>query len=195
MFDFPPLSVSPPASLDEALEQAKRLLVQAGVPDAEVRVTQPPAAGETLKGGALEASISLQSLEAALHKTAETLAAAQGVKVSRTRIQIENGTPGGLSLAVSVEVDVRVFGRTTTLKVRCLADAADGESIGLHNPQLDPGSGLFSGMAGAMLRPYLEAAAGKKLELSLLTSVPVRVLRLECPAEEPRALQIGGQFV
>jgi hypothetical protein len=195
MFDIPSLAVSPPVSLEDALGQARRLLAAGGIPDAEVCVTQPPAAGEALRGGCMEVSIPLQSLENTLHRRIEALAAAQGVKVSGTRIQIENGGAGGLSLTLSVEVDVRVFGATTTLKVRCLADAEDGESIALRNPQLDAGSGLFSGMASAMIRPYLEGAAGKKIELSRLTGVPVRVLRLECSTEKPGALQIGGQFV
>jgi hypothetical protein len=180
--------------MEEALEQARRLLARAGIPDAEVCVTQPPAAGESVRGGCMEALIPLQSLENVLHKTVETLAGAQGVKISATRMRIKNGAPEGLSLGIMVEVDVRVLGATTTLKVSCLADASDGEAIELRNPQLDAGAGLFSGMASAMLRPYLEAAAGKKIELSRLTGVPVRVLRVECPLEKPGLLKLGGQF-
>lgn len=176
------------------MEQARRLLARAGLPDAEVCVTRPPADGEALKGGCMEASIPLHSLENALHQRVKTLAAAQGVAVSGTRIRMENSAPGGLSLTVGMEVDVRVFGATTTLKVRCTADAADGECIELRNPQLDAGSGLLSGMASAMIRPYLEAAAGKKIELSRLAGVPVRVLRLDCPAEAPGLVRIGGEF-
>jgi hypothetical protein len=39
MFDFPPLSEAPPASVEEALLQTKRLFLQAGLEGAEVFAT------------------------------------------------------------------------------------------------------------------------------------------------------------
>jgi hypothetical protein len=195
MFNLPSIANPPPASVQEAVEQALRLLTEAGIENAEVSVTQPALAGEPLKGACLQASLPLPSLEAALQKAADALAAAQGVKISRLQVRLHNSAEAMLSLQVHVEVDVRVFGATVPLRVSGLADATGGESIQLRNLQLDSGAGLFSGMATALIRPHLDSVAGQRMDLTRLAGVPVRLLQMECSGTEPEVLRLGGQFV
>ena len=195
MFHIPPFSDAPPISVEEALEQARRLLARASIHGAEVTVTRPAAAGECLKGACLEGSLPLTALEAALREAADAVAASQGVKVSRTKIHLENRAEGDLSLALTVEVDVRVFGATITLRVRGALDATDGESVRLQNLQLDAGTGLFSGMATGLIRPRLEAMEGQRIDLTRLAGVSVRLLCLECSNGTPEMLRIEMQFV
>jgi hypothetical protein len=195
MFNPPTLSHSPPASVEEALERARGLFAQAGIEGAEVTVTRPPLAGEPLKGACLEASLPVASLEAAVRKVAEAQAAAQGVKISRLQIRFQNGSEETLALQVHAEVDVRAFGATMTLQIRGLADATGGESVQFRELQLDAGSGLFSGMATALIRPDLDSVGAQKVDLTRLAGVPVRLLRMECPADGPERLCLGGQFV
>lgn len=195
MFKPPNLSNSPPASVEEALERARLLLAQAGIEGAEVTVTQPPMADEPLKGACMEAFLPVASLEAAVRKVAEAQAAAQGVKISRVQIRFQNGSEETLALQINAEVDVRVFGATMTLQIRGVADVTGGESVQFRNLQLDAGSGLFSGMATALIRPYLDSVGAQRLDLTQLAGVPVRLLRMECPADGPERLCLAGQFV
>lgn len=195
MFKLPPFSGSPPASVEDAAEQARLLLAKTGIEDAEVSVTQPPSAGESLRGACLEVTIPLPSLETALRKAAEAQAAAHGVKISGTHVRFENGPAGELSLRIDASLDVRVFGSTVTLRLGGLADAAGGEQIRFANLQLDAGSGLFSGMATALIRPYLDSVAGQPIDLTHMAGVPVRLLRMECPEDEPERLRLCGRFV
>ncbi len=194
MFDIPPISAAPPASVDEALLQTTRLFSRAGLEGAEVAVTQPAELGETLRGGCLEASIPMSSLEAVAGKAAASLAASQGVKISYTRLSLQNGAAGDLSLLLEMEVGVRVFGATVTLRLSGVAEAAGGESIQCRELQLDAGSGMFAGMAGALIRPKLAALEGQSFNLSRIAGVPVRLVRLECTGAAQDTLRIGLQF-
>ncbi len=143
----------------------------------------------------MEALLPLASLEAAVRRVAEAQAAAQGVKISRVQIRFQNGSEEALALQVNAEVDVRVFGATMTLGIHGLADATGGESVQFRNLQLDAGSGLFSGMATALIRPYLDLVGAQRLDLTRLAGVPVRLLRMECPGDGPERLRLGGQCV
>lgn len=194
MFDLSPLSASPPASVEEALSQTKRLFLRAGLLDAEVSVTQPAELGENLRGACLEASIPVRSIEAVAARAAEALAASQGVKVSHTRLSLQNGAAGNLSLLLGAEVGVRVFGATVTLQVRGVAEATGGESIQCRELLLDAGSGMFAGMATALIRPKLDALEGQTFDLSRIAGVPVRLVRLECTGAAQDTLRIGLQF-
>jgi len=181
--------------VEEALSQARQLFLRAGLEDAEIIVTQPAELGETLRGACLEASIPVRSIEAVAGKAAESLAASQGVKILHTRLSLQNGGAGDLSLLLGVEVGVRVFGASVTLGVRGVAEAAGGESIQCRELQMDAGSGMFAGMATALIRPKLEALEGQSFNLSRLAGVPVRLVRLECTGATPDTLRIGLQFV
>jgi len=181
--------------VEEALSQARQLFLRAGLEDAEIIVTQPAELGETLRGACLEASIPVRSIEAVAGKAAESLAASQGVKILHTRLSLQNGGAGDLSLLLGVEVGVRVFGASVTLGVRGVAEAAGGESIQCRELQMDTGSGMFAGMATALIRPKLEALEGQSFNLSRLAGVPVRLVRLECTGATPDTLRIGLQFV
>jgi hypothetical protein len=193
MFDFPPLSDAPPATVEEALLQAKRLFLQSGLEDAEVLITQPPSPGESLRGACLEAAVPVTSLETVAGKAAGTLAASQGVKVSHTSLSLQNDN--SLSLRLSVEVGVRVFGATVTLRVSGMAEAAGADSIQCRELKLDAGSGLFAGMATALIRPKLDALEGHRFNLTRIAGVPVRLVRLECTGANQETLRIGLQFV
>ena len=193
MFDIPPLSEVPPASVEEALLQTRRLFLQAGLEGAEVVATRPPEPGEALRGACLEAAIPLGSLEAVANKAAGALAANQGVKISHTRLSVRNGG-ADRSLELDMELGVRVFGATVTLRVSGRAEAAGGENLQCRELKLDAGSGLFAGMATALVRPRLDALEGREFNLSRIAGVPVRLLRLECTGEPPETLRIGLQF-
>ena len=195
MFDIPPLSSAPPASVEEALLQARHLFSRAGLEDAEVRMTEPPTSGESLRGACLEASMPVASIQAAAGKAADALAASQGIKIAHTRLSFENGGPGSLALGLAVEVGVRVLGATVTVRVRGVAEAADGENIQCRELKLDAGSGLFAGMASALIRPKLDALEGQRFNLTRISGVPVRLLRLECTGETSEKLWLGLQFV
>ena len=194
MFDFPPLSEVPPASVEEALLQTRRLFLQAGLEGAEVVATRPPEPGEALRGACLEAAIPLGSLEAAANKAAGALAANQGVKISHTRLSVQNGG-ADRSLKLDLELGVRVFGATVTLRVAGRAEAAGGENLQCQELKLDAGSGLFAGMATALIRPRLDALEGREFNLSRIAGVPVRLLRLKCTGESLETLRVGLQFV
>jgi hypothetical protein len=193
MFDFPPFSEAPPASIEEALLQTQQLFLRAGLENAEASVTRPPDPGESLRGACLEASVPVGSLEAAAGKAAGELAAGQGLKISQTRLSVRNG--GDCSLELGMELGVRVFGATVTLKVGGRVEAADAENLRCRELKLDAGAGLFAGMATALIRPRLEALEGRLFNLSQIAAVPVRLLRLECTGEAQDALRIGLQFV
>lgn len=195
MLDLTPLSDAPPTSVEEALEQTRRLFARAGIADAEVSVTHPAAPGEGVREARLEALVPVASLEAALHEAATALAAAQGVKVSQTQLLLENSGGKGLSLTAHVAVDVRVFGATVTLRVRGDADATGGTHVRLENLQLDAGSGIFSGMATGLIRPRLDALEGRRIDLAQLAGLPVRLLCLESSEGAPGRLRIEVQFV
>ena len=195
MLELTPFSDTPPTSVEEALEQTRHLFARVGITDAEVSVTQPAAPGEGLKEACLEAFVPLSCLEAALNEAATTLAAAQGVKVSRTHIRFENGNGNPLSLTVHVEVDVRVFGATVTMCVDGEADATSGEHLHLRSLKLDAGSGVFAGIATSLIRPRLAEVEGRRIDLTKLAGVPVRLLRLERLNETPGGLRIGLRFV
>ena len=193
MFDFPPLSEAPPATVEEALLQTQQLCVQSGLEDAEAFISRPPDPGESLRGACLEASVSVKSLEVVAGRAAGALAADQGLKISKTQLAVRNGEDG--SLEVDVELGVRVFGATVTLKVGGRVEAADAEHLRCRELKLDAGSGLFAGMATALIRPRLDALEGRLFNLSRIAGLPVRLLRLECTGETPQALRIGLQFV
>ena len=195
MFDFPPLSEAPPASLEEALLQTKRLFLQAGLEGAEVFATRPPEPAQALRGACLEATIPVGSLETVAHREACALAASQGVKISHTRLSVQDDGDGACSLKLGVELGVRVFGATVTLRVGGRAEASDGENIRCRELQLDAGSGLFAGMATALIRPRLDALEGREFNLSQIAGVPVRLLRLECTGASGETLRIGLRFV
>lgn len=194
MFAIPQLSSTPPDSVEEALLQARRLLSLAGIEDAQVCITQPPHSGESLRGACLEASIPVASIQAAAGKTAEPLAASQGVKIAHTRLSFENSGAAGLALSIAVEVGVRVFGATVKVVVRGVAETADGEHIECRELMLDAGSGMFAGMATALIRPKLDALEGQRFNLAQIAGVPVRLLHLECTRETPETLRIGIRF-
>jgi hypothetical protein len=127
-------------------------------------------------------------------RAAGALAASQGVKVSQTRLSVRNGG-ADRSLELDMELGVRVFGATVTLRVAGGAEAADGENLQCRELKLDAGSGLFAGMATALIRPRLDALEGREFNLSRIAGIPVRLLRLECTGEPPETLRIGLQFV
>lgn len=193
MFDFPPRSKAPPATVEEALLLTQQLCVQSGLEDAEAFISRPPDPGESLRGACLEASVSVKSLEVAAARAAGALAADEGLKISKTQLAIRNGKDGSLEL--DVELGVRVFGATVTLKVGGRVETEDAEHLRCRELKLDVGSGLFAGMATALIRPRLDALEGRLFNLSRIAGLPVRLLRLECTGETPQALRIGLQFV
>ena len=125
MFDFPPLSEAPPASVEEALLQAKQLFSQAGLAHAEVVVTQPPGAGESLRWACLEASIPAASLEAVAAKAAEAVPlASTGTVFERVVVGCEAlPTFTRISLNVTVGVPEAMVGRIDGMGVSRRGDS------------------------------------------------------------------------
>lgn len=194
MFKIPTLAGSLPTSVQDALSQAEMLFKLAGLNEATVSLTRPPEAGEILRGACLEASVPVRSLELLAGKMLDSMAASQGVKVAGTRLSLRNGAPGPLSLEFGVEVDVRIFGKPVTVGVRGVADGSEGESVVVRQLQLDPGSGMFAGMATALLRTRLDALEGRRFDLTEIARIPVRLERLECSGSPQQTLRVGLRF-
>lgn len=194
MFQIPSFDAAPPASIAEAMIQAERLLHLAGLNEATLSVARPPEAGEALRGACLEASIPVRALEVIAGKTLDSMAASQGVKISDTRLSLENGATGALSLKLGVEVDVRVFGKTVTVRVQGVAEGGDGKGIVFRQLTMDAGSGIFAGMATALLRPRLDALEGRRFEFTAIAGIPVSLERLERVHLPAETVHIGLRF-
>ncbi len=194
MFEIPPLSDSPPTSLEEALLQAENLFERSGVRGAQAIIKQPPSPGESLRGGILEAIIPIHEIEEAAGRMVVSLAAKQGLKVTLARLSLRNSESQDLSLEFEVELETRLLGASLTTRVRGTASVPDGETLRFRALRLDAGAGAFASMAAAFLRPKLDALEASSFELSRIARVPIRLRQLESTGQDPAMLLVAVQF-
>ncbi len=180
MLPFSIPKLPPPNSATEALEAALQILAENGLSDATVSLTPGPGGSGTLAGARLHAKFPHRSLERMVQKKIAEQVAAHGMSASETSLSLANAEESGaaLRLTCSLHTQVKAFGGTLPMRLQADLDFGDGRRLQLREPLVDVGSGIFSNIAAAMIRPTLQTLASNPILFEQITQTPVQITRL-----------------
>jgi hypothetical protein len=171
-----------PTSAPEAVSMAQAVLHSAGLSTASVSLLQPPVDGEPFLGARVLLSIPEAALEECLLKVAQTKAAEQGAKVKSLRLQLASQPPRPDAasaeppmLSWKITASASLMMATVEVTVSGEFHAASPTVLTARQLALDAGTGMFAGMASALLRPQLLKAEGRSFPLPRLAGQPVQL--------------------
>jgi hypothetical protein len=180
---------NPQPSAEDALASARALLERAGIAGATVLLEKPANIAGGLAGAVLKACLPKASLNAAIHNAAVQLAAQQGLKVTQTRLTLEETASNELHLGLQTEA--KVFGGTLQVGIGGNIRVEAKTHIQFSELKMDAGGGMFAGIAAAMIRPKLVALEAAPLDIEKLVGLPMELSELSCSAE---AVTLTGTF-
>jgi len=161
--DLSVLKNASPTSVEEVLSLSTALFTATGMQGVTVALSGSPSSEAELKGASFWVTLPKVELEALLHRAAQGAASEQGIQVSRSQLRITQEVADRLELAM--EADARAFLGALTVRVTgALVLQSDG-TLRFNSLKLDTGSGMFAGMAGAVLRPKLVQLGAQVIDL------------------------------
>jgi len=181
MFNNLELPEKPPTSAEEALTATRLLLQSAGISGATVSLEKPATINGGLAGAELKVYVPIPSLKEVLHQAALTAAAEQGVKVTQTHMELSQIGPQRLHLHLGVEA--KVFGGSINVSVNGDLTPENGTHLRFNNLKMEGGTGMFGGIAAAMIRPKLATLEAAPLDFQKLASVPLELTQLNCEGD------------
>lgn len=181
MITDPILPKKPPTSTQEAIATARLLLQIAGVTGATVSLEKPSTIEGGLAGAELKVHAPVAALEEALHKALASMAAEQGVKLTRSHLALSQTDPQRLHLRVGVEV--KVFGGIMEMSVQGDLTPENGTHLRFSGMKMEGGGGMFGGIATSMIRPRIAALEAAPLDLQKLAGVPLELTQLAYTGE------------
>jgi len=171
-------NLTPPTSVDEALSQALQILELAGIEGSAVHIEHKPEGGNGLSGAVLRFELPVDSLEAPLGKRVAAAGQEHGVPVQLNDLKIEQA--GENRLRMFVHAESKVFGGTVRLDISGWMHVRERSAIQFEGLKMEGGTGIFGGVATALIRPRLAQLEAAPLDLSQLAGLPVEVPSLEC---------------
>ncbi len=180
--DISALQNASPTSVEEVLSLLNALFTATGMQGVTVALSGAPPSGAGPKGASFCVTLPIVELEALFHRAVETAAGEQGIQVSRSQLRFTQEAPD--RLAVAMEADARAFLGAVTVRVTgALVLHTDG-TLRFDGLKLDTGSGMFAGMAGAVLRPKLARLGEQVIDLRRASSgLGLRVTGLRATAQ------------
>ncbi len=167
-----------PQSAEQAVLITNETLQSAGLENARVILVEPATGPDGFAGALVDAMIPERDLGDLLARVAATKAAEQGAKVVATALQLSSGGPDCVKLSTSLTAKMMMA--TITLRLEGEIFVANRHSVGVRKLTLDPGTGMFAGMASAFVRPRLLELEGKTIDVAGLAGMPLDIRSLNC---------------
>ena len=166
-----------PSSAVEAVEQANQLLQQYGLRRSEVLLVTPANEGKPFAGAAVEIVLSQSDLQDILSRVVVSKVSENGGTASPCTLQIQQRDPQSLHIKASTTVKMMM----ATVQVTLSGDTycPSKTEVGIRNLTLDTGSGMFSSMAGGMIRPRIAEYEGKSFSLAEFTGMPIQITQIQ----------------
>lgn len=179
-----PLPSNPPADAQEFVFQGNALLHAAGLKDAHLTLDRAPSPPNPFQDAEITLVLPEKSLEEVIQKEASRQAAQHGAKVSDTILRCEPA--GHHAIRFRASATASLFLGSVSFRLSGVVRALDPDKFAFSEIELDTGSGMFGGMARAMIEPRLRQWAGTEPSLGTWMKRPVRWLDFETRAGEIR---------
>lgn len=181
------LPENPPASAEDAVLGARKLLQTLGIAGATVSLVKPATKPGGLIGASLHAVLPIRALEELARQAATTAAAEQGLKVTKTTLAVQ---PAGENrLHLSLRAEAKIFGGTVQIGVEGHIAPENGTHLRFSGFQMEGGGGIFGGIASSIIRPKLTELEAAPLDLQRLAGVPLELTQLK--SEEDNLVLFG----
>jgi hypothetical protein len=184
MLPFLPISLpkQAPADVQELITQGNSLLHAAGLEGARFKLDRPASTPHPFQDAEVTLIVPEKSLQDVVQKEAARQAAQHGAKVSGTILQCEPA--GENAIRVRAASTASMFIGSIPFHLSCVVLAIAPDKVGFGEIKLDTGSGMFGGMARAMIEPHLQKWAVSEPSLGAWMGRPVHWIRLESRAGE-----------
>ena len=183
LFNASTLPKTAPTSVEEVLSFADSLFASSGFNGASVRLIAAPTGVSGVSGAAFCVSVPIVELEALARRAAEVAAEEQGIRVSRLDLALSQEAPERLGLMI--EADAKAFlGKVTVRIIGSLALQQEQGTLQFEGLQMDAGSGMFAGIAGAVLRPKLARLSAQVIDLRQIEGFGLRVTNICATAQQ-----------
>jgi|GEM_PF-2205015 len=183
IFDASTLPKTAPTSVEEVLSFADSLFVSSGFNGASVSLISAPTGGAGVSGAAFCVSVPIVELEALARRAAEAAAEEQGIQVSRLDLALRQEASERLGLVI--EADAKAFlGKVTVRVTGSLVLQQEQGTLQFEGLQMDAGSGMFAGIAGAVLRPKLARLSAQVIDLREIEGFGLRVTGIRATAQQ-----------
>ena len=183
LFNASNLPKTAPTSVEEVLSFADSLFASSGFHGAGVRLISAPAAGAGVSGAAFCVSVPFAELESLARRAVEAAAGEQGVQIDRLDLGFKQEAPERLGL--EIEADAKAFLGKVTVRITgsLVLQQAEG-TLHFEGLQMDAGSGMFAGIAGAVLRPKLARLSAQVIDLRRIEGFGLRVTGIRATAQQ-----------
>jgi len=183
IFDASTLPKTAPTSVEEVLSFADSLFASSGFNGASVSLISAPTGGAGVSGAAFCVSVPIVELEALARRAAEAAAEEQGIQVSRLDLALRQEASERLGLVI--EADAKAFlGKVTVRVTGSLVLQQEQGTLQFEGLQMDAGSGMFAGIAGAVLRPKLARLSAQVIDLREIEGFGLRVTGIRATAQQ-----------
>jgi hypothetical protein len=183
IFDASTLPKTAPTSVEEVLSFADSLFASSGFNGASVSLISAPTGGAGVSGAAFCVSVPIAELEALARRAAEAAAEEQGIQVSRLELALRQEAPERLGMLI--EADAKAFlGKVTVRVTGSLVLQQEQGTLHFEGLQMDAGSGMFAGIAGAVLRPKLARLGEKVIDLRQIEGFGLQVSNIRATAQQ-----------
>jgi hypothetical protein len=183
IFDASTLPKTAPTSVEEVLSFADSLFASSGFDGASVSLISAPTGGVGVSGAAFCVSVPIAELEALARRAAEAAAEEQGIQVSRLELALRQEAPERLGMLI--EADAKAFlGKVTVRVTGSLVLQQEQGTLHFEGLQMDAGSGMFAGIAGAVLRPKLARLGEKVIDLRQIEGFGLQVSNIRATAQQ-----------
>lgn len=166
-----------PKSAEEAVRRANAILQQAGFATEPVSLNTPASGADGFSGARIRMDLPEEALGAMVHATLVEAAAEQGVSVTHTSLQLHPARPEGVG--IRLQVTAKAFVSSVEVGVRGRVTVSRCGIIEFDSLLMDPGAGMFAGMATAAIKPKLDHLQSEKFELEKIFGRKVTVLQFE----------------
>jgi len=183
IFDASTLPKTAPTSVEEVLSFADSLFASSGFNGASVSLISAPTGGVGVSGAAFCVSVPIVELEALARRAVEAAAGEQGVQIDRLELAFKQEAPERLGL--EIEADAKAFLGKLTLRITgSLVLLREEGTLHFEGLQMDAGSGMFAGIAGAVLRPKLARLGAQVIDLRRIEGFGLRVTGIRATAQQ-----------
>lgn len=165
-----------PESAEETVAITNETFRAAGLLNSYAALLQPASDAGGFTGAIVELVISEKDLKDLFGKIIETKAQEQGGKVSDVSLRLSSTGPNGVG--VSLSATVKMMMASVNLRIDGEIFKTNTDALGIRKLTLDAGTGMFAGMAAAMMRPRLTELEGKSLSLTQLTGMSLQIEQL-----------------
>ncbi|NBV85971.1 MAG: hypothetical protein EBS01_06855 [Verrucomicrobia bacterium] len=168
---FPDLSALQnisPTSVEEVLSLSSAFFAATGLQGVDVAFTKAADSAAGLKGASFCVTLPTAALEALFDSAAKAAGAEQGIQVTRSQLRVRQEVSDRLEIAL--EADARAFLGALTVRVTGSLVLLEEGTLRFDGLKLDVGTGMFAGMAGAVLKPKLLQLGSQVFDMRQLSS-------------------------